>query len=72
MLPAREFPLDVDVGHFRASSGLSRLEVYYGIARDRVTYQEKRGGYTAQLAAVVMVIQRGQIIDFREMSIKDE
>ena len=70
-LQARELPFDLDLGLFRAAGNRSRLEVYLGIDRRQITYERERGRYAAHMAGVVLLKQRGQIIDFREMAIED-
>ena len=70
-LRARELPFELDLGLFRAEGNRSRLEVYISLDRQGVTYERERGRYTAHLAAVVLLKQRGQIIHFRELAIDD-
>lgn len=70
-LQARELPFELDLGLFRAEGNRSRLEVYLGIDRRQITYERERGRYAAHMAGVVLLKQRGQIIDFREMAIED-
>ncbi len=70
-LQARDLPFDLDLGLFRAEGNRSRLEVYLGLDRRWVTYERERGRYAAHLAGVVLLKQRGQIVQFREMTIDD-
>ena len=70
-LRARELPFELDLGLFRAEGNRSRLEVYISLDRQGVTYERERGRYTAHLAGVVLLKQRGQIIHFRELAIDD-
>ncbi|MFB0515620.1 MAG: hypothetical protein ACETWG_03340, partial [Candidatus Neomarinimicrobiota bacterium] len=70
-LQSQVLPFDLDVGIYRAAGNRSRLEVYLEINRGQVTYEEVRGRYVAHLAGVVLINQRGRIVDFREMSIDD-
>ena len=70
-LQARELPFELDLGLFRAEGNRSRLEVYIGLDRQGVTYERERGRYTAHMAGVVLLKQRGQIIHFRELAIDD-
>ncbi|UCD38876.1 MAG: hypothetical protein JSW54_05190, partial [Fidelibacterota bacterium] len=71
-LQAGEITFDLATGLFRGPGGLSRLEVYLGIDREQITFEQSRGRYSAHLAGVVLVKRHGQIVDFTELSIDDE
>lgn len=71
VLQAGEIPFALDVGIFRAEGGLTRLEIYIEIDRQRLTYEQEDGRYAAHLGEVVLLMQQGQIVDFRELVIDD-
>ncbi|UCH63840.1 MAG: hypothetical protein JSU77_05190 [Fidelibacterota bacterium] len=70
-LQARELPVKLDLGLFRTESNRTRLEVYLGLDRRGITYKREGNRYAAHLAGVVLIKQRGQIIQFQEMVIDD-
>ena len=61
----------IDTGRFRATGGRSNLEVYLGIDRALLTYDRDQGQPDVTLAAVVLLKQRGQVVDFRELQVRD-
>ncbi len=70
VLSARE-PVAIAWGTFRASSGQTRLEVYLGLDRSVLDWQEDGDQQVARAAAVVMVKRRGAIIAFKELQVVD-
>ncbi len=61
----------IDTGLFRASEGRANLEVYLGIDRARLTYDRDQGQPDVTLAAVALLKQNGQVVDFKELPIRD-
>lgn len=61
----------IDTGLFRAGGGRSNLEVYLGIDRALLTYDPDQGQPDVTLAAVALLKQRGQVVDFKELQIRD-
>ncbi|MFC1543021.1 hypothetical protein ACFL4K_00615 [Candidatus Neomarinimicrobiota bacterium] len=70
-LQARKLPFQLDLALFQVAENRSRLEVYLGIDRRQVTYRREEVRYVAHLASVVLLKQRGQIVDFKEIPIDD-
>ncbi|UCH10802.1 MAG: hypothetical protein JSU61_02630, partial [Fidelibacterota bacterium] len=70
-LAGKSGPFYMDIGLFRATEDQSRIEVYLGIERQQLRYEPIQSRYRTELAAVVLVKQRGHIVDFKELSVED-
>ncbi len=70
VLSAKE-PVAIAWGAFRASGGQTRLEVYLGLDRSALDWQDDGDHRVAQAALVVMVMRRGAIIAFKELQVVD-
>ena len=68
---ASELPMFSDVAYFRSGPGKTRVEVYLAYDRADLSYKKTRRGQTAELATVVVVKQKRQVIDYKEFNIKD-
>lgn len=68
---ASELPIAVDTAYFRSGPGKTRVEVYLGYDRADLSYRKTRRGQTAELATVVVVKQKRQVVDYKEFNIKD-
>jgi hypothetical protein len=60
-----------DIAFFRSGSGNTRVEVYLAYDRAGITYKKTRRGQAAELATVVVVKQKRQVVDYKEFTIKD-
>ena len=68
---ATRLDVAIDTGLFRAAGGRSSLEVYLGIDRALLTYDRVQGQPDVTLAAVALLKQHGQVVDFRELQVHD-
>ncbi len=71
ILKAGEIPFALELGMFQSDGNLSRLEVYLRIDQRQLSYEQESSRYANHLAGVVLLMRRGQIIDFRELAIDD-
>ncbi|MCK4579201.1 MAG: hypothetical protein KAU50_10450, partial [Candidatus Marinimicrobia bacterium] len=69
-LPAQQ-AVTVDLAYFRGAGNRSRVEVYLGIDRSSLNYKDLRRQKVADLAAVILVQEKGIVTAFREIPIRD-
>jgi hypothetical protein len=60
-----------DIAFFRSGPGNTRMEVYLAFDRAGIAYKKGRRDQTAELATVVVVKQKRQVVDYKEFNIKD-
>ncbi|MFC1484189.1 hypothetical protein ACFL4U_02070 [Candidatus Neomarinimicrobiota bacterium] len=68
---AGDLPMASDIAFYRSGSGNTRMEVYLALDRAGITYKKTRRGQAAEVATVVVVKQKRQVVDYKEFTIKD-
>lgn len=64
-------PVAVEFATFRASGGLTTLEVYLEVPSASKIFKENGRNYLKELATAVLLKHRGQIVEFADASLRD-